>query len=84
MANIAKKELDTRTFPEICASLSQVEWLELKRRILTRLMKTEQTCTNWKNGKTYPATLAERKEVSSIVNSFLGTNTNHVTLFKLS
>lgn len=83
MANLVKKELDTRTFPVICSSLSDVEWLELKRRLLTTLMKTEQTILNWRNGKTYPSNLTERKEVSSIVNKFLNIRTNHVTLFNL-
>jgi hypothetical protein len=31
-ANIVKKELDTRTFPEICASLSNAEWLAIRDR----------------------------------------------------
>ena len=83
MANLVKKELDTRTFPTICSGLSQLQWLELKRRIMTKLMKTEQTVFNWKNGKTYPNNLSERKEVASIVNAYLDIKTNHLTLFDL-
>lgn len=83
MANLAKKELDTRTFPEICASLTHMEWLELKNRLFTRLGKTEQTLLNWKSGKTYPAVLIERREVANIVNNLLGIKTNHLTLFRV-
>lgn len=81
MANLVKKELDTRTFPQICSQLTQFEWLELRNRLFSALGKTEQTLLNWRSGKTYPNTLIERKEVSRIVNAFLGTNTNHLTLF---
>lgn len=83
MANLAKKELDTRTFPEICSTLTQFEWLELKFKLLTALGKTEQTLLNWKSGKTYPNNLIERKEVSNIVNKFLDIRTNHLTLFRV-
>lgn len=81
MANLVKKELDTRTFPEICSTLTKPEWLELKCRLMKRIGKCEQTYINWKNGKTYPAGILERKAVSDVVNALLQTNTNHNTLF---
>ena len=83
MANIMKKNVDTRTFPAICASLTEMEWLELKRQLMTRLIKTEQTILNWKHGKTYPNDHTARLEVSKIVNKFLDIKTSHVTLFNL-
>lgn len=82
MANLVKKELDTRTFTDICNSLPQWQWLDLKFDIMTKLRKTEQTVLNWKNGKTIPATQAERKEISTIINSFLNIRTNPSILFR--
>lgn len=81
MANLAKKVLDTRTFPEICKSLTQNQWLEIRNRMFLRLGKTEQTLLNWRWGKTYPLSLIERKTISEIVNSVLGIKTQHNTLF---
>lgn len=81
MANIAKKELDTRTFPQICLHLTRSEWFDLKQKLYTSMGKTEQTLNNWKCGRTYPGTLTERKEVSNIVNRVLGIRTTHLTLF---
>lgn len=81
MANIVKKEIDTRTFAEICATLTQPAWLELRGRLFTKLGRTEQTLLNWRSGKTYPNSNLERREVSNIVNRFLGINTTHLTLF---
>lgn len=81
MANIVKNCVDTRTFPAICSTLTDMEWLELKRRLMTQLMKTEQTILNWKNGKTFPTDYSVRKEATSIVNRFLGIKTSHLTLF---
>lgn len=81
MANIVKKEIDTRTFAEICATLSQLEWLELKDRIHNKLGKSYQTYLNWRSGKTYPFSQSERREVSAVVNKFLGINTNPFNLF---
>lgn len=41
-----KKDLDTRTFSEICSSLSQVEWLDsdLQRMILLARSRVEVDC----------------------------------------
>ena len=81
MANLVKKELDTRTFPEICKSLTQNQWLELRNRVWLKLGKTEQTLLNWRWGKTYPLSLIERKTISEIVNQVLKIRTQHNTLF---
>ena len=80
MANIAKKELDTRTFPQICDSLSSAEWLAIRDRCVLQTGKTESTVYYWREGK-QPASLMERKAVSEIVNRILGIKTNHRTLF---
>mgnify|MGYP003289822161 CR=1 FL=1 len=81
MANLAKKALDTRTFPEICKSITQTQWLEIRNRMWLKLGKTEQTLLNWRWGKTYPLSLIERKAVADIVNQVLGIRTQHNTLF---
>lgn len=80
MANIVKKELDTRTFPQICATLSKSEWEEIRNKCVTKTGKTESAVYYWREGKR-PLSLMERKEVSDIVNRVLGINTNHRTLF---
>lgn len=82
MANIAKKELDTRTFPEICSTLSSAEWLAIRDRCALQTGKTEATIYNWREGK-LPGDLCCRKAVSEIVNRVLGIKTNHRTLFPL-
>lgn len=82
MANIVKKELDTRTFPEICASLSNAEWLAIRDRCVLQTGKTESAVYYWREGK-QPVSLMERKAVSEIVNRVLGIKTNHRTLFPL-
>ena len=82
MANIVKKELDTRTFPEICASLSNAEWLAIRDRCVIQTGKTESAVYYWREGK-QPVSLMERKAVSEIVNRVLGIRTTHRTLFPL-
>lgn len=81
MANLVKKPLDTRTFPEICRSLTQNQWLEIRNKMFLKLGKTEQTLLNWRWGKTYPLSLVERKTISEIVNQVLNIKTQHNTLF---
>lgn len=82
MANIVKKELDTRTFQQICASLSKSEWQEIRSGCVAKTGKTESAVYYWREGK-QPVSLMERKAVSDIVNRVLGINTNHRTLFPL-
>lgn len=82
MANIVKKELDTRTFPEICASLSNAEWLAIRDRCVIQTGKSESAVYYWREGK-QPGSLMERKAVSEIVNRVLGIKTSYRTLFPL-
>jgi hypothetical protein len=82
MANIVKKDLDTRTFPEICASLSKSEWQEIRTSCVMKTGKTESAVYYWREGK-QPVSLMERRAVSDIVNRVLGIKTTHRTLFPL-
>lgn len=83
MAKLEKKELDTRSFVEICAALTQHEWATLRTKLLISLQKTDQTLNNWRSGRTYPNGLAERREVANVVSRVLGIRTNHQNLFKV-
>lgn len=83
MANIMKKSLDTRTFPQICSGLSNAEWLAIRDRIVMNTGKAEATVYYWRDGKTAPASLLERKTVAEIVSRVLGISTNHRLLFPL-
>lgn len=81
MANLAKKDYDTRTFVQICASLPREQWLAIRDRIMTKTRCSKQTVLNWKNGVTIPISILERSAISGIVNRFLGIETIHTTLF---
>lgn len=81
MAKLTKKELDTRTFPQICSGLSNAEWLAVRDRIVLNTGKSEAAVYYWKDGKTAPASLLERKTVAEIVSRVLGISTNHRMLF---
>lgn len=81
MANIAKNLLDTRTFPQICAGMSNAEWLAVRDRIVLQTGKTESAVYYWREGKTVPMSLIERKAVAEIVSRVLGIKTNHRMLF---
>ena len=81
MANIQKKDYDTRTFSEICSTITTAQWLDLRERVMTRTRCSKQTVLNWKSGKTCPASILERQAIAGIVNRVLGINTNHTTLF---
>lgn len=83
MANIEKKDLDTRTFPEICASLSDSQWLTIRDSIKAKTEKTDQAIYKWRDGKCIPMSIQERKVVSEIVNRVLDIRTNFVTLFRV-
>lgn len=82
MANLVKKDYDTRTFPEICSSLAEQQWLDLKYDIMSKLRKTEQTVLNWKHGKTMPAAHSERKDIAKIIGSLLDIKTTPSILFR--
>lgn len=83
MANIAKKNVETRTFPQICAGISNGEWLAIRDRIVLKTGKAEQTIYLWRDGRTKPTSLVERKAVAEVVNTVLGTNCNHKYLFPI-
>lgn len=81
MANIAKKTVDTRSFPQICSAISSAEWLAIRDRIVLATGKTEAAVYYWREGKTIPMSLVERKEVAEIVGRVLKIKTNYRTLF---
>lgn len=81
MANIQKKEYDTRTFPEVCSSLTTDQWLVVRERIMSKTRCSKQTICNWKNGKTSPTSILDAAAISVILNRFLGLETNHNFLF---
>lgn len=81
MANIVKKELDPRTFPEICSTITQGEWLAIRDRIAVQTAKTEVAIFKWAKGQCMPQSLMERKIISEVCNRVLGIKTNHRTLF---
>lgn len=83
MANIAKKDLDTRTFPQICSGLSKAEWLAVRDRIMMETGKTDVCVYKWGYGQTMPMSLIERKTISAIVSRVLGIKTHHSMLFPL-
>lgn len=81
MANIVKKELDPRTFPQICAAITQGEWLAIRDRIILQTEKTDVAVWKWAQGKCVPQSLQERRLISEIVNRVLNIRTTHRTLF---
>lgn len=83
MANIVKKNLDTRTFPQICSGLSKAEWLAVRDRIILQTGKSESAIYYWRDGKKFPTSLLERKIVAEIVHRVLGIHTNHRMLFPI-
>ena len=81
MAKLEKNLIDTRSFPDICSALTDQEWLELRRKILTRTGVTKQTILNWKSGDTIPPSPIVRNEIVKIVNRHLNIKTIPQTLF---
>ena len=71
MANLAKNQLDTRTFAQICAGLSSSEWILIRDRIVEKTEKTEQAVYKWKDGKCIPMSIPERKAIAEIINRVL-------------
>ena len=84
MAKLEKNLLDTRSFPDICRALTDREWIELSRKIMTRAGVTRQTALNWKAGTTYPLSPIVRAEIAKIVNRYLKIKTHPQTLFAQS
>lgn len=81
MANVAKKSVDTRSFPQICSAISNAEWLAIRDRIVDQTGKTCSAVYYWRDGKTIPTSLVERKTVAEIVGRVLKIKTNYRTLF---
>lgn len=80
MANIVKNGLDTRTFPQICASISNAEWLAIRDRIALETEKSTSAIYYWKDGK-IPGSLTEKKKVAEIVSRLLKIKTHYRVLF---
>lgn len=81
MANIVKKDADTRSFKEICSSISNAEWLAIRDRIVEQLEKSVSAIYYWREGKTFPTSLADRKTVAEIVSRVLKIKTHYRMLF---
>ena len=81
MANIVKNDVDTRSFPEICSHISNAEWLAIRDRIIEQTEKSTSAVYYWREGKTFPTSLAERKIVAEIVSRVLKIKTNFRVLF---
>lgn len=83
MANIVKKDVDTRSFREICSSISNAEWLAIRDRIVDQLEKSVSAIYYWREGKTIPTSLADRKTVAEIVSRVLKIKTHYRVLFPI-
>lgn len=75
--------IDTRTFPEIWASLgtSSPEQLMLRDVLIEKLHITRQSVNNWGLGKTCPISEYLKKRACTVINNHLGINTVFRTLF---
>ena len=83
MANIVKKDVDTRSFREICSSISNAEWLAIRDRIVDQLEKSVSAIYYWREGNTIPTSLADRKTVAEIVSRVLKIKTHYRVLFPI-
>ena len=80
MANIVKNDVDTRTFPQICSSISNAEWLAIRDRIVDETEKSVSAIYYWREGK-IPGSLTEKKKVAEIVSRVLKIKTHYRVLF---
>ena len=81
MANLENNLVDTRTFAQICASLSKRQWVELQGELAQKLKRSMQCIYNWKRGDRIPGSASERVKISNHLNSKYGITTRHWTLF---
>jgi hypothetical protein len=81
MAKLEKKSVDTRSFPEICKSLSNAEWILIRDRIAASTGKSESAVYYWRDGSVIPGSILDRKAVAEIVSRVLKIKTNHRMLF---
>lgn len=80
MANIVKNDVDTRTFPQICSSISNAEWLAIRDKIVNETEKSVSAIYYWREGK-IPGSLTEKKKVAEIVGRVLKIKTHYRVLF---
>jgi len=74
--------VETRSFPEIWATLSKNEKEEVTYQIIKdRCAMARQTVWNWATGKTQPTSPIVRNAVANAVGRALGSKPNGNTLF---
>lgn len=81
MANLENNSVDTRTFCQICATLTKRQWVELQGELAQQLKRSLQCIYNWKRGVRIPSSPSERVKVSNYINKKFNTYTRHGTLF---
>ena len=81
MANIVKNDVDARSFSQICSDISNAEWLAIRDRIVDATEKSTSAVYYWREGKTFPTSLVERKTVAEIVGRVLKIKTHYKVLF---
>ena len=81
MANIVKNGVDARSFKQICSDISNAEWLAIRDRIVDATEKSTSAVYYWREGKTFPTSLVERKTVAEIVGRVLKIKTHYKVLF---
>ena len=67
-----KEPIDTRSFPEIYASLNQLQQIELRDEIIRRLGISRQAVFAWTKGKAIPQYTGARKIVSDCIKKVTG------------
>ena len=81
MANLGNNSLDTRTFAQICATLTKRQWVEMQGELAQKLKRSLQCIYNWKKGVRIPSSASERVKVSQYINQKYKITTRHGTLF---
>lgn len=83
MQDSKNSSIDTRTFPEIWASLgtSTPEQLMLRDALIDKMHISRQTVNNWGLGKSTPISDFQKKTACMVVNGHLGIRTVFRTLF---
>ena len=77
-----EKEKDSRTFPEIWATLTKGEKADASRQIIADgHTLSVQTINAWANGKWKPRTLASRNGIAASMTKALGISVTGRTLF---
>lgn len=85
MAISENKTTDTRTLPQIWATLTSDEQEELILRIYNaKCCKSRQTVRNWMSGRIIPGSPLVRDAVANCVSKITGTRVLSGTLFRAS